>query len=327
MDVKWGIIGCGGIARKFVSSLKALPTGTLVAVASSSAERAETFAKETGLDPVATDYAGLLANPDVDAVYIATTHNFHAANLRQCLESGKHVLCEKPMTINAAQAEEMIALARAKNLFLMEGMWARFLPAIRKARELVNEGAIGEVITVKADLSFRAPQDADNRLRNRKLAGGALLDVGIYPISFASMVFGGTPAEIRSHAVMGDTGVDERSFYVLEYDQGRTAFLSSSISGSLPVEAVIGGTEGYIRVLRFLGAKEIEVCRNNQPVEKLSFPFPEEEGFKFEIEHVMECIAAGKTESPVMPLDETLAIQQTMETMRKQWGLTYPEDV
>ena len=126
---------------------------------------------------------------------------------------------------------------------------------------------------------------------------------------------------------MGDTGVDERSFYVLEYDQGRTAFLSSSISGSLPVEAVIGGTEGYIRVLRFLGAKEIEVCRNNQPVEKLSFPFPEEEGFKFEIEHVMECIAAGKAESPVMPLDETLAIQQTMETMRKQWGLTYPEDV
>ncbi|MDF7799310.1 Gfo/Idh/MocA family oxidoreductase [Pontiellaceae bacterium B1224] len=325
-DIRWGIMGCGGIARKFVSSLKALPNGTLVAVASSSAERAETFAKETGLDPVATDYTGLLENPDVDAVYIATTHNFHAENLFQCLENGKHVLCEKPLTVNAAQAEKAIAMARANNLFLMEGMWTRFLPAIQKARELVNEGAIGDVITVKADLAFRAPQDGDNRLRNRDLAGGALLDVGVYPISFASMIFGGAPEVIKSHAVLGDTGVDERSFYLLEYDQGRTALLSSSVSGCLPVEAIIAGTEGYIRVPWFLGATSAELCKNNQPVESFDFPFEEDEGFQFEIAHVMECIAAGKTESPVMPLDETLTIQQTMETMRKQWGLTYPAD-
>jgi len=219
-----------------------------------------------------------------------------------------------------------ITLAREKGLFLMEGMWTRFLPAISKTRELVQAGEIGEVLTLKADLAYRAPQDAENRLRNRNLAGGALLDVGVYPISLASMIFDGPPKVIKSHAVIGDTGIDERSFYLLEYDLGRTAFLSSSISGSLPVEAVVGGTEGYIRIHWFLGAQEIEVCRNNQPVEKLSFPFAEEEGFKFEIDHVMQCIASGKTESPVMPLDETLSIMRTMDKLREQWELTYPEE-
>lgn len=325
-DIKWGIVGCGGIARKFVKSLKALPHGSLVAVASSSMDRATAFAEETGLNPIATDYAGLLSNPDVDAVYIATTHNFHAANLRQCLESGKAVLCEKPLTINAKFAEEMILLAREKNLFLMEAMWTRFLPAMVKVRELIAAGEIGEVITVKADLSFRAPQDPENRLRNPELAGGALLDVGVYPLSLASMVFGGAPVDIKSHAVIGETGVDERGFYLLDYGQGQTALLSSGISGNLPVEAIIGGTKGYIRVLWFLGAQEIVVCRNDQPAETLKFPFEEEEGFQFEIAHVMECIDSGKTESSIMPLDETLAIHRTMDQLREQWGLKYPSE-
>ncbi len=325
-DVRWGIIGCGGIARKFVASLKALSGGTLVAVASSSTERAQAFAAETGLEPAATDYAGLLANPDVDVVYIATTHNFHAANLRQCLESGKAVLCEKPLTLNATLAGELIALAREKNLFLMEAMWTRFLPAMVKVRELIADGQIGEVITFKADLAFRAPQDPEHRLRNLDLAGGALLDVGVYPLSMASMIFGGAPADIKSHAVIGETGVDERSFYMLDYGQGKTALLSSGISGNLPVEAVVGGTEGYIRIPWFLGAQEIVVCRNNQDPETIRFPFEEEEGFQFEIAHVMECLAAGKKESAIMPLDDTLTIHQTMDAMRAQWGLQYPAE-
>jgi predicted dehydrogenase len=324
--VRWGIIGCGGIARKFVASLKALSSGSLVAVASSSKERAAAFAEETGLHPAAMDYAGLLAHPEVDAVYIATTHNFHAANLRQCLESGKSVLCEKPLTINATLAAELIALARAKNLFLMEAMWTRFLPAMVNVRERIERGEIGEVITFKADLAFCAPPDPEHRLRNPALAGGALLDVGVYPLSLASMLFGGTPVQIQSHAVIGQTGVDERSFYMLDYGQGRTALLSSGISGNLPVEAVVGGTEGYIRILWFLGAQEIVVCRNNQEPETFRFPFKEEEGFQFEIAHVMECLQAGKKESPVMPLDETLTIHRTMDAMRAQWGLQYPDE-
>ena len=322
--INWGVIGCGGIAHMFASGLQGLEQGTLLAGASRTPGRAAEFAEKHGMERVYTDYAALVSDPGVDAVYIATTHNFHFENTKLCLEHGKHVLCEKPFTVNAAQASELIGLARAKNLFLMEAVWTRFLPAIGKLRELLAAGVIGDVLTVKADFSIAGEFGAEHRLRNKALAGGALLDLGIYPITFASIVFGGQPVRIQSSAVLGDTGVDDRSFYLLDYEGGRRALLSSSFTDRAPTEGTVCGTEGHIRVPGFLWATQFRVFREGEEPETFDLPYGEGENFKFEIAHAMECIAAGKTESDIMPLAETLAIMQTMDTLRAQWGLEYP---
>lgn len=320
---KWGIMGCGGIAHLFADSLNALDDGVLLAGASRTPGRAQAFAKEHGMERVYTDYESLATDPEVNAVYIATTHNFHFENARLCLENGKHVLCEKPFTVNAAQAKELIALALERNLFMMEAVWTRFLPAIGKLRELLAEGAIGEVLTVKADFSITGEFDADHRLRNKVLAGGSLLDLGIYPITFAAIVFGEPPERIQSSAVIGDTGVDDRSFYLFDYAGGRRAMLSSSFTHHAPSEGIVCGTQGHIRVPGFHAAQELQIHRDGEESEILKLPYGEGENFTFEISEAMACIAAGKIESDILPLSETLATMQTMDALRAQWGLKY----
>lgn len=323
-EIKWGIIGCGGIAHMFAESLAALGHGILLAGASRTPGRAQAFAGKHGMERVYTDYEALVADPDVDAVYIATTHNFHFENARLCLENGKHVLCEKPFTVNAAQMAELIALAREKNLFMMEALWARFLPAVNKLRELLAEGAIGEVRTVRADFSIDGLGFGEgHRLRNKALAGGALLDLGIYPITLATVVFGEQPVRIQSSAVLGDTGVDDRSFYLFDYEGGRRAMLSSSFTHHAPTDAMVCGTRGYIRVPCFPGTQELNIHRAGEAPEILQLAFGEGENFTFELAEAMECIAAGKIESTLLPLSETLAVMQTMDTLRAQWGLKY----
>ena len=325
-DIRWGIIGCGGIANTFATGLKSLENGILLAGASRTPGRAAEFAEKHGMERIYTSYEALLADPDVDAVYIATTHNFHYDNIKLCLNSGKPVLCEKPFTVNAAQTSELIELARAKNLFLMEAVWTRFLPAILKLQDVLAEGAIGEVRTLRADFSIDGSNfPPEHRLWNKALAGGALLDLGIYPITFAALVFGEAPVRIQSSAVISDTGVDERSFYLFDYKNGGRAQLFSSFTNSGPTEAMIYGTTGYIRVPGFLWTGEFHIHRDgiDEP-ETISLPYGEGENFKFEIAHAMECIADGKTESPIIPPAETLAMMQTMDTLRAQWGLKYP---
>ena len=323
-EIRWGIMGCGGIAHMFATSLRALDRGTLLAGASRTPGRAAEFAEKYGMARAYTDYGSLVADPDVDAVYIATTHNFHFENIRLCLENGKHVLCEKPFTVNAEQAKVLTALARTKNLFMMEAVWTRFLPAIIKLRELLAEGVIGEVLTVRADFCITGEFGAEHRLRNKALAGGALLDLGIYPITFAALVFGEPPVRIQSSAVLGETEVDERSFYLFDYTKGRQAMLSSSFTHDAPAEALVCGTKGYICVPQFFGASELILHRNGEgSPETLKFPYGEGENFTFEIAHAMDRITEGKTESNILPLAETLAILQTMDALRAQWGLKY----
>ena len=322
-NIKWGIIGCGGIAHMFADSLAALDNGVLLAGASQTPGRAQAFAEKHGMERVYTDYESLAADPDVDAVYIATTHNFHFENARLCLESGKHVLCEKPFTVNAAQAEKLMALARKKNLFMMEAVWTRFLPAIGKLREVLAEGIIGEVLTVKADFSITGEFDDEHRLKNKALAGGALLDLGIYPLTFAAIVFGEQPVRIQSSAVIGETGVDDRSFYLFDYEGGRRSVLSSSFTHHAPSEGIVCGTKGYIRVPVFHAAQELHIHRAGRDPEIIKRPYGNNENFTFEITEAMECIAAGKLESHLLPLSETLAVMQTMDTLRAQWGLKY----
>lgn len=324
--IRWGIIGCGGIAHVFAKGLQKINGGTLYAVASNSEERAQRFADSYQVEQTYSNYVSLVEDPNIDAVYIATTHNFHFENIKLCLSHGKHVLCEKPLTINARQCEAVIELATQKSLFVMEAVWTRFLPAIRKLDELLNKNIIGDVVSVKADFSIAGEFESTHRLKDLSLAGGALLDLGIYPITFASLVFKEQPARVQSTAVMGETGVDEHSAYLFDYDNGKTALLSSSFIYHAPTEAVISGTKGYIRIPEFLAAQTLHLHIEGQPESTISLPFTEEENFTFEIEHAQACIQSGLTQSDILPLSTTLSIMQTMDKLRSQWDLVYPDE-
>lgn len=325
-NVRWGILGCGNIAEKFAVSLAALEEGELVAGASRTPGKAEAFGAKFGFERAYDNYEALVADQEIDAIYVATTHNFHYENAKLCLEAGKPVLCEKPMTVNAAQSEELIALAREKGLFLMEAVWTRFLPAILKMQELLAEGVIGEVTTVHCDFGIAVDCDDSHRLRNPELAGGALLDLGIYPITFAATVFGSEPDRISGSAIMTDKGVDERSFYFLEYGGKQRAILSSSFTEKSPIEAKVYGTEGLLRVRPpFLGATVLEIYKGDTDEPEIyEFPCPDQESFQYEIAEAMACIKAGKMQSEILPHAETLAVMEIMDTLRRQWGMTYP---
>jgi predicted dehydrogenase len=234
-----------------------------------------------------------------------------------CLEHGKAVLCEKPFTMNAAEAEAIINTAREKNLFLMEAMWTRFQPAATKLRELLVAGAIGEVRLMQADFGFRTDFDPKSRLFDPALGGGAVLDVGIYPVSYASMVFGGQPTQIHATARLGQTGVDEEAAMLFSYPGGRSAQLACATRLQTAQAATIYGTEGRIQVPEFFKAERLIISRPNQPDETLSLPF-NGSGYRYQAEEVHRCLRAGQTESPTMPLDETLALMRTLDAVLAQ---------
>jgi dihydrodiol dehydrogenase / D-xylose 1-dehydrogenase (NADP) len=321
--IRWGILSTGWIAKKFAEGLSVLPDAEIVAVGSRAQETADAFGDEYGVPHRHASYEALVGDQDVDVIYIGTPHPFHKDNAILSLEAGKAVLLEKPFTINAGEAEEVIALAREKGLFLMEAMWSRYIPIIVKLRELLAEGAIGEVRMLTADLGFRSEFDPKSRLFNLELGGGALLDVGIYPISFASMVLG-TPSRIASMAHLGQTGVDEQAGIVFGYDGGQLAILHTALQTSTAIEATVMGTKGKIRVHSawFYGTT-LTLSIEGRDDEAISLPY-EGNGYNFEAAEVMRCLREGKLESDVMPLDETLAIMQTLDTIRAQWGFKYP---
>ena len=325
---RWGILSTGWIAKKFAEGLSVLPDAEIVAVGSRAQEPADAFGDEYGVPHRHASYEALVADPDVDVIYIGTPHPFHKENAILSLEAGKAVLLEKPFTINAGEAKEVIALARKKGLFLMEAMWSRYIPIIVKLRELLAKGAIGEVCMVTADLGFRREPDPTSRLFAPELGGGALLDVGIYPISFASMVLG-TPSRIVSLAHFGQTGVDEQAGVVFGYEGEQLAILHTALRTSTTIEATVMGTKGKIRVHSpwYYGTTlTLSIEERDDKVisdEVISLPY-EGNGYNFEAAEVNECLRAGKLESDVMPLDETLAIMQTLDTIRAQWGFKYP---
>jgi predicted dehydrogenase len=322
--IRWGILGTGNIATRFAEGLMALPDAELVAVGSRSQSSVDSFGYEFDVPHRHASYAALADDPDVDVVYVATPHPFHREHSILCLEGGKPVLCEKPFAINASEAEDVITLAREKGLFLMEAMWTRFLPLLVEVRELLAEGAIGEVRALFADFGFRTAFDPQSRLFDPHLGGGALLDVGVYPVSLASMVFGAAPSRINGMAHLGQTGVDEQSAVILGYDQGQLAILAAAVRTEMPQEAVLIGTEGQIRIhTPWWRPTTLTLSRAGQEDESLHLPY-EGNGYNYEAAAVMDCLRAGRTESDVMGLDETLAIIQTLDRIRAQWGLRYP---
>ncbi len=318
-SIRWGIIGCGRISGKFCRSMAPVADGVITACASQSPERAEAFGDRHGVEHRFDSYERMLESGRVDAVYIGTTHNFHCENILLALDHGKPVLCEKPLTVSAAQAETVIAKARAKNCFLMEALWSRFLPAFRRMKELVDDGVIGDIRMIRADFCFRAPWNLEGRLFNPALAGGALLDVGIYPVSTASFLMGRQPERIKVAADIGQTGVDEQGAYLFEYDDGRIAILSSAVSSPSRNRLEVAGTEGMIILPdSFHRSPKLELHREGV-IEVEEHPFNDEEGFRFEIEAVHGAIRAGKKECALMPLDESLAIARTMDEIRRQF--------
>jgi predicted dehydrogenase len=322
--LRWGILGPGSIARKFAEDLRHLPeAGRLVAVGSRSKEKADAFADEYGASNRHGSYEALAADPDVDAIYVATPHPMHREHSILALRGGKAVLCEKPFTVNARELEEVVAVARETGRFLMEAHWSRLLPANRKVAELVASGAIGEVRMVQADFGFRAGVNPTGRLFDPALGGGALLDVGCYCVSLAVQLLGREFAHVASHADIGSTGVDEQAALILGYPNGALGLLSTAIRTNTPHTAFILGTEGRITVPKCWGAKSLTLSRSGKDDESWEFPY-EGSGKQFEAAEVARCVTAGETESQVIPLADSLAILRAMDAARAQWGLKYP---
>ncbi|MEZ4681186.1 MAG: Gfo/Idh/MocA family oxidoreductase [Caldilineaceae bacterium] len=370
--VRWGILGAGKIAGEFVQALQQLPATTVVAVGSRTLENAQRFAHQYQIPQIYGSYAELVQATDIDIIYIATPHTLHKEHCILCLEANKAVLCEKPFAINAAEAQEVIAVARQKQLFCMEAMWMRFVPAMRKAYELVQSGAIGEIQMINASLGFLVDYDPTHRAFNLALGGGALLDLGVYPLSLIVQLLG-IPTTISSHATIGQTGVDEQAAVVLGYAQVEVASFSTSLRTFDRNDAVIMGSNGQIRIQEPLyrpealsvqkyslhvGAKGANVAgvaqsngtglitrlRQNERlkagyrrVRPILAPFlglqtkqirlpSSGNGYQYEAMEVMECLRRGLIESPIMPLDQTLQVMETLDAIRAQWQLRYPQE-
>ena len=321
--IQWGILAPGAIAHKFARDLWVAKGGKLRAVAGRDLGRAKAFADEFGAEKATDDLMELAADDSVDIVYIASPHNFHFAAAKALLEAGKPVLCEKPLTLNAAQARELIGISRANNVFLMEAMWTRCLPIYDRVREWLDDGRIGEPRLVTSHFCFPSPYDPSSRWFDPELAGGSLLDLGVYNLAVSQFVMGRKPDKIAAVARFSGSGVDEMLSASLLYENGGMAQFTCGFTSRFDNSLVIGGEKGFIRVApRFMDAGEA-VLTIGDHTETVREPL-RGEGFEFEIEEAMRCLRAGEIESPKMPLDDTLATMEVMDGIRAQIGLRYP---
>lgn len=323
--INWGILATSGIAEVFTEDLKLLPDARVTAVASRSGERARAFAEKHGIPNAHGSWYDLAADDDVDIIYIANTHDGHYAAARHCLENGKAVLCEKPFTVNLAQATELIDLARSRNLFLMEAMWMRHNPAIRRLHQAVTDGLIGEVTSVNATFGLAGGFGPEHRLRNPDLAGGALLDLGVYPLALSQLILG-KPATIQASATLTPEGVDATTGMVLGHDGGAIATLACSITSDMPIVASVNGTGGHVTLpAPFFRPTRYLVGRGGGENEPEVIDVPHDgTGYVHQAVEAMRCLRAGLIESPIVPWRSTLDIMATMDEIRARIGVRYP---
>ena len=321
MSYNWGIIGTGMIAHKMADALMDVKGAKLISVCSRTKKNAKKFAKEYKLKSFESDIDEFLANKKLDIVYVATPHPNHCDETIKALKAQKHVLCEKPMGMNYGEVTEMIAKAQKKKLLLMEAMWTHFFPSIIKAKELIKKGKIGEVRMIDARFSFLGSQNRLDRKLNKDLGGGALLDVGIYPIFFAQMFFDDFPVGISGQAFIGETGVDEVSAYLLKYEDGRLAKLASGVSLNTPSTAYIFGTEGFIEIPQFWQPDKI-ILHSNQGKKKYKFKRLGN-GYTYEVQHFHKLLDDNKLESNVISYSKSSDVIQIMDEIRRQIGLKY----
>ena len=334
--IGWGLVGAGGISDAYARALSYVPEARLVAVGSRDVAKAQAFidmprGHEAATEPVRAhgSYQALVDDPEVDVVYIGTPHPDHAATMALALGAGKAVLCEKPFTLNRAEAEAAVALARRRDVFLTEAMWMRYVPAMVELKRLLAEGTIGELVSVSADFGFSAAAlPTSHRVLAPELAGGGLLDIGIYPLNLAAFVLGEIVCA-QADAELGPTGVDAHTVFNLRHAGGQRSQGMCSLRATTPGRATIFGTNGFIDITPpFYAARQLRVARGTRaweetPVEVIDKPW---RGSRYvhQVEEVHRCLRAGHAESPVMPLDETVALVGWMDTMRAQFGLRYP---
>ncbi|MCX3059640.1 Gfo/Idh/MocA family protein [Streptomyces beihaiensis] len=324
--VRWGILSTGGIAARFTADLLDLPDAEVVAVASRSEESAARFADRFGIGRAYGGWDALAADGDVDVVYVAAPHAAHRAAAGLCLEAGRAVLCEKAFTLNAPEAEELVALARAKDVFLMEAMWMYCHPLVRRLKALVDDGAVGEVRTVQADFGLAGPFGAAHRLRDPAQGGGATLDLGVYPVSFAHLLLG-EPERVAASAALSPEGVDLQTGMLLSWASGAQAVLHCAINAGTGVTASVTGSAGRIDVPGgFFHPDRFVLHRDGREPEE--FTAAPQDGPRDSMRHealeVMRCLRAKETESPVVPLAGSLAVMRTLDAVRERIGVRYP---
>jgi predicted dehydrogenase len=328
-EIRWGILGCGKIAQKFAADIQYAEGASLVAAGSRSAEAANHFCAEFGIPHSWSSYEALVNDPDVDVIYIATPHALHHANTLLCLRNHKPVLCEKPFAINQRQAAEMIALAKANGVFLMEALWSKFLPQYAIMEKMVRGGNVGDIQYIRGDFGFRPGPGAPSRLFDPALGGGSLLDTGIYPV-FLTVSLLGRPDGVQAVMTPNETGIDDQCAATLTYKNGAIAQVFSSFTTSLSADGEIAGTKGRLRIGPKFYNPEMATMEfyagtveNNCPI-----PIPAEpgSGYQHEIRHVGECLRGGLTESPVMTFKDTLLLMETLDRIREVAGIRYAED-
>jgi predicted dehydrogenase len=347
--IRWGILGASGVAEAFASDLRLVPGAALLAVASRIPERAAAFASAYGAPRAYGSYEALVADPDIDVVYIATANAAHRDHCLLCLDGGKAVLCEKPFTVSAADARAVITKAREKHLFCMEAMWMRFIPLMRELPRLLESGAVGEVRMATIQLGFSNAVDPRRSIFNPATGGGSLLDLAVYPLSLASQLFG-APTRVDSQAIRGVTGVDEQVIVLLGYAGERQSVITASLRNATANDAVIMGTSGYVHIraplyspttltltqtppistahathsrLRKVYAKIKQYAPLRRPgqTRRLTRRF-RGAGYFYEASEVVRCLRAGELESPIMPLDETARILDVVDGIRQRWAVT-----
>ncbi|MDC7227279.1 MAG: Gfo/Idh/MocA family oxidoreductase [Spirochaetales bacterium] len=324
---KWGVIGTGKIANRFATALNNIADeAEFYAVGSRNQSTAEDFAAKYNAKKAYVGYDALMADPDLDVVYIGTPGKFHHDDVVRALEAGKNVLCEKSLTSNASEAEDLIKLARSKNLFFMEAMWTRFFPIHVRIRELIADGALGDVRGMVANFSAKVPGGPNdiNRFWDVNLGASALLDIGAYGISFASSLFG-KPEEINGVAYMGEAGFDYQNSSSIRYAGGRIATIMASQISYDVKETIIFGTEGKIEIDDpWYKPVSMTLTKAGMAPEKIEYPLDGFNGYEYEIREVQNCLSAGEKESTIMPLDESLEVIRTMDELRSQWGFKFP---
>ncbi|MEU6259837.1 Gfo/Idh/MocA family oxidoreductase [Streptomyces sp. NPDC047043] len=327
-SVRWGILATGGIAAAFTADLVDLPDAEVVAVASRSEASAKAFAERFGIERAYGEWGALAEDADVDVVYVATPHSAHRAAAGLCLEAGRNVLCEKAFTLNAREAAELIALARGRGSFLMEAMWMYCNPLVRRLKELVDGGAIGEVRHVQADFGLAGPFPPAHRLRDPAQGGGALLDLGVYPVSFAHLLLG-EPSDIVARAALSDEGVDLQTGALLSWESGALASVHCSIVGGTATAASVTGSQGRIDIpYGFFFPDRFVLHRDGRdPQEFAADPADgPRNSLRHEAREVMRALRAGESESPLVPLEGTLAVMRTLDAIRERIGVRYPAE-
>ena len=353
-SIKWGFYGSGIVAQDVAADFSQVSGAAIAAVASRTQKSAQQFAKRFNVPKVYESLEQMLEDSALDVIYIATPHHLHQQHSLSCLQAGKAIVCEKPFTVSAAEAKVVIKAARQRNLFCMEAMWMRFFPLVQAAKKRIADNELGDIQLIRADFGYPTPFNPDGRFFNTKLAGGALLDRGIYPISLTQYLLG-NPETIASEAYIGATGVDEHSSCTLQYQSGAIASLSSTLRELGTNEAVITGSKNTLKIhdpfyrpssvslrptktgavaKQLAQSSLIQTTKNNPAVQsfrKIAAPikrmirgkttttsFPGN-GYQFEIQEATRCLQQGLIESPIMPLEDTLSVLKIMDTMREQW--------